>query len=409
MSKIFLILLIVFILVSIESGNIGAGTSESLNTQIYDDDQNVPKPPTSRISPFRHFIGTNDEGSHNRNNSYHQEWWYYIGFFNGNESELKNGSMMISFNQMGEIDILFCTIFEESNNISYGGTITGWKGTMTASRPNVDVQFLNSTVKGRYPKWNIYAEYKKPNEALVTVNVTYQAKSLPMWLFTNTGYNISKSYFGHYCIINSDIQGTVTINETFYNVHGRGYHEHSWVNVKQQTNTNPGFVLQKHTHRTNDVPAWQLLLDAWDWGSIFLDNDWNIFVAKICQQSTILRSVPGSLWITPDGDNVTECRYFQFQYLETCTTSIPEIEIPTKIHIKAFFLTVFLRNPLAGLIRLDLNIETENLREFTWHGKDVSIGVWECPCKLYGSLEWGINRIELNGCAMLEITRAHGS
>ena len=70
----------------------------------------------------------------------------FIGFFKKEDSELKNWSMMVSFNQMGVIDILFCAIFNE-NEKSYGGITTRWKGAMNASKPNVDVTFLNSTVK----------------------------------------------------------------------------------------------------------------------------------------------------------------------------------------------------------------------------------------------------------------------
>ena len=363
------------------------------------------KPPTSHISPFRHFIGSNDEGSHERNDSYHQEWWYFIAFFNKNDSELKNWSMMVSFNQMGVIDILFCAIFEESDNRSYGGTLTEWKGALTASKSKLDVTFFNSTLKGKYPKWDIYAEYIKSNEVTVTVNVTYKANALPLWLFLNLGYNHSKSPFGHYCIINSDVNGSVKINETTYKIHGVGYHEHSWVSVKQHNQTNLLSLSQKN-NRKSDIPAWQLLFDTWDWVSIFLDNGWNVFAAKICQRSPISRIIPGSLWVTPDGENITECRYFKFEYLETKKTTIPTIEIPTKIHMRAVFFKVFLRNPFEGFVRLNMIIQVENLGEFTWPGSDVSIGVWECPCKVYGTLKWGLNSVELNGCAMMEMTRA---
>ena len=370
-------------------------------------DCTIPTPPTSRISPFRQVIGSNDEGSHDKDNSTHQEWWYFIAFFNSNDSELKNWSMMVSFNQMALIDILFCAVFEDGTNRSYGGTITTWTGTLTAAKSGVNVSFLNSTVKGRYPQWEIYAEYNESHKGAVVVNVTYTAQSLPLWLFMNLGYNRSRSPLGHYCIITSDVQGTVTINNTTYMVHGAGYHEHSWVNVKQ---TNPAPLhhrfIERHQAISGDVPLWQLLLDAWDWTSIFLENGWNIFVAKICQQSPISRMFPGSLWVTPDGENITECRHFDFEYLETINTTIPTIEIPTKIHIKAFFVKVLLRNPSEGLVRLDLTIEVVNRGEFTWHDPEVSFGVWECPCIVEGTLSWGIHRVRLQGRAMLEITRA---
>lgn len=397
MKNIIISLIILCMLLTVEMGEV---ESVEGDTNI---NQNIPKPPTSRLLPFRHIIGSNDEGSHDRENSFNQEWWYFIGFFNGKDSELKNWSMMVSFNQMGVIDMLFCVIFEE-NETSYGGVTNGWAGTVNASKPNVNVTFLNSSVKGKYPEWKVYAEKIKLNGEIVIVNVTYTANSLPMWLFRNMGYNRSKSPLGHYCIINSTINGTVKINETTYKVHGFGYHEHSWINVKNKTGPSSSSTKQKSTKE--DTPDWQLLLDAWDWGSIFLDNGWNIFTAKICRQSSLSKVLPGTLWITPDGEKFTECRYFKFEYLETIETSIPSIEIPTKIHVKGLFFKVFGRHPLRGMVRLDLIIELENLREFTWVGPDVSAGVWEGPSKVYGTLKWGRNCVELNGRAMLELTRA---
>jgi predicted secreted hydrolase len=405
MKKIIISILIISLLFSVEISKVELVEGEPNTVQIVNQIQNLPKPPTSRISPFRHIIGSNDEGSHNRNNSYHQEWWYYIGFFNGEDSELKNWSMMVSFNQMGVLDMLFCAIFDE-NETSYGGVTNKWKGAMNASRPNVNVTFLNSTVKGRYPKWDIYAEKIKLNGEIVIVNVTYTANSLPMWLFRNMGHNRSKSHLSHYCIINSTINGTVRINETTYKVNGFGYHEHSWINVKQRNRPRLFSLPKKQENKNDGAPNWQLILNAWDWGSIFLDNGWNIFVAKMCRQSRFSRILPGTLWITPDGENFTECRYFQFKYLETKQTSIPSIEVPTKIHVKGYFFKVFARHPFKGLVRLDLIIEQENLREFTWIGTNLSAGVWEGPCKVYGTLKWGRNCVELNGHAMLELTRA---
>jgi hypothetical protein len=208
--------------------------------------QSLPKPPTSRLLPLRNTIGSNDEGSHDRDNSFHQEWWYFIGFFNGEDSELKNWSMMVSFNQMGIIDILFCAIFE-GNETTYGGMTNRWKGAMNASRPDVNVTYLNSSVIGRYPEWKIYAEKIRLNGEVVIVNVTYTANSLPMWLFRNMGFNNSKSPLGHYCIINSTINGTVSINESTYKVHGYGYHEHSWINVKNKTRRASSSTKQKST------------------------------------------------------------------------------------------------------------------------------------------------------------------
>lgn len=398
-KKILITILTTCLLFSSYTSQIGLANEKTKNTNI------SSTLPTSRLCLYRQTIESRDEGSHYRNNSTHQEWWYYIAFFNRDDSELKNWSMMVSFNQMGVIDILFCTIYEE-NNISYGGSTSKWKGAMNASGPYVNVEFENSYVTGKYPEWHIYAEHKrKITKNNVTVNITYKAKSKPVWLFMNTGHNNSKSKFGHYCIINNEVNGTVKINETVYYVHGVGYHEHSWINDEKNHRPKLSFLPKKPKNKEEGTADWQLILNIWDFGSIFLDNGWNIFVAKMCQQSILSRIMPGELWITADGKNIAECHYFKFEYLETNKTSIPSIEIPTKIHIKAIFLNTWIKKPLKGMLRLDLYIEVTNLHEFTWHGSNQSSGVWEAPCKVHGNLKWLRNNIELKGLAMLEITR----
>lgn len=381
-----------------------------INAQTNSNYPNFTNLPTSPILPFRQIIGSNDEGSHYKNNTYHQEWWYYIAIFNKEDSELKNWSMMVSFNQMGIIDVLFCAIFEESN-INYGGVTNRWKGTMQASGPGVNVIFENSSILGRYPNWHIYAEHKKTNETSVIINVTYKANSLPMWLFFNMGFNNSNSRIGHYCIIESDVNGTVIINETSYHVNGVGYHEHSWTNGGKIKQLKSLISCLKKRNKSDGIPEWQFLLDVWDWSAIFLDNGWNIFSAKICQQSPLSKILPGSLWITTDkGKHITECNYFQFKYLETINTTIPSLKIPTKIHINAVFLKPFFKNPFNGLVRLNLFIEVKNLREFSWHGHssgyNFSIGVWEAYFRVYGDIKWLNNCVDLNGSGMLEFTRA---
>ena len=366
-----------------------------------------PKLPASRISPFRQRIGSNDEGSHYKDNCTHQEWWYFIAFFNQEDSELKNWSMMVSFNQMGIMDMLFCTIYEEKDN-HYGGVRNEWKGAMNATSQNVNVTFGNSTVTGKYPEWKVNAEHKGKDGTNVTVNVTYTAKMLPMWLFANTGLNRSNSKIGHYSVINNDVNGTVKINDTTYHVHGEGYHEHSWINDKKRTPSKASFIPKLFNKmQKGNVPDWQLSLNIWDFGAMFFDNGWNIFAAKICQQSAFSKILPGSLWITNDGGkHVTECSRFQLKYLEMQNTSIPQLKIPSKIQIRGFFFKTFLRHPLKGLARVNLILEVENLKEFRWGNKSISLSfVFEAACKVTGNVRWLGNNVKLNGKAMLELTR----
>jgi len=363
--------------------------------------QNLPKPPSSYLLPYRQILKPNDEGAHQNisNRSMIQEWWYFNAFFNEPDSELKNWSLMISFNQMGIADMFFMTLYDDENK-SYGGSAVRLIGAVHSSGPGVNVGYKDSYAEGMYPNWDIYAEDGTLDENNITVNITYKANSLPLWFLCNTGHNISLSPAGHYCILNSEVTGEITINEKVYTVHGAGYHEHSWVNFLSPEQGQK--VIQ---NMGQGKIGFQESLDVWDWFCIYFDNGWDMFAGKFLQQSPFARFMPGNLWITPDGENVTECIFFKFEYLETVESSLPSIEIPTKIHIRAFFLKTLFTKPLQGLIRLDVIIITKNIHEFLW-GNPPEYGMWEGPCSINGTIKWQGNTVELNGWAMIELTRA---
>ena len=148
-------------------------------------------------------------------------WWYYNVVFDKPDSELRNWSMMISFNQGRKADAFFLTLFDEENK-SYGGCVAMPKGTIQATSPGVNVEFNNSYVIGTYPKWHIYAEDGDLDGHEIIVDLFYKADSLPLWSIMNSGHNISMSPMGHYCIIDCNVTGEIKINETVYRIHGVG-------------------------------------------------------------------------------------------------------------------------------------------------------------------------------------------
>jgi len=327
-----------------------------------------------------------------------QEWWYYNAFFNEPDSELRNWSLMISFNQMGVSDMFFMTLYDD--NKSYGGSVVDVNGVIQSSSPGVNVEYITSYALGIYPIWHIYAEDGDLDKNNIIVNITYKANSLPLWLLFNTGHNLSISPGGHYCIKNCEVTGEIKINGTVYNVHGVGYHEHSWFNFlsKEQEQLGINNIEQEQI-------GFQDIIDVWDWFCIHFDNGWDMFVGKFLQQSPLASFIPGNLWITPDGENITECFFFKFEYIETIESSVPSVEIPTKVHIHAIFLNTFITNPLKGLIRLDAVIKTKNIHEYLW-GDPPQYGMWEGPCIIDGTIKWRGNTVELNGWSMMELTRA---
>lgn len=347
-----------------------------------------PKPPSSPILPSRQVLKPNDEGPHYKYRLKTQEWWYYNVVFDKVDSELRNWSLMMSFNQMKKLDMFFFTLFDDGNK-TYGGGIGKPKGAIQATGPGVYVKFNKSYAIGGYPKWRIYAEDGDLDVHDISVDLIYEANSLPMWSIINTGRNISMSPMGHYCVIDCDVTGEIIINETVYRIHGVGYHEHSWLTF-----------LPLREEKFNK-------LNVWDYFRIHFDNGWDMLAGRIypLHQFSFMRFMPNILWFTPDGKNITECYFFKIEYLETKNTPIPGVEIPTKIHIKAFILNTIIKTPLKGLIHLDIYIETKNLHEYI-RGSPPTAGMWEGTCKVNGTIKWSKNNIELNGWAITELIRA---
>jgi predicted secreted hydrolase len=361
----------------------------------------LPKPPSSYILPFRQVLKPYDEGTHQskNNRTITQEWWYFNAYFNEYDSELRNWSLMISFNQMGRADMFFMTLYNNENK-SYGGSVVGLSGAIQSKKPGVNVQYKTSYAIGIYPNWHIYVEDGYLNENNITINLSYKANSLPLWLLFNTGHNMSLSPGGHYCIKNCEVTGEIKINEIVYSVNGVGYHEHSWFKFLSKE--------QKEVDLQNSgqgQTSLQEIIDVWDWFSIHFDNGWDMFSGKFLQQSPLAKFMPGNLWITPDGENITECFFFSYKFLETKESSIPSIEIPTKIHIRAIFLNTLITNPFKGLVRLDVIIKTKNIHEYLW-GDPPQYCMWEGPCSVKGTIKWRGNTVELNGWSMMEVTRA---
>jgi len=372
---------------------------ETLNGKNIDGQtKDLPTPPVTHLFPYRQVLKPNDEGSHQSERFITQEWWYFNAFLNGPDSELRNWSLMISFNQMGVADMFFMTLYDDKNN-SYGGSAVHLSGKIQSGGPGVKVEYRNSFATGTYPKWHVYTEDANLDERNITANLTYKANSLPLWLLFNTGHNLKLSPAGHYCMLNCEVTGEIKIDETVYYVSGVGYHEHSWFKIlsNEQKQIDIKQIGQEQF-------GYQDSIDAWDWFCIHFENGWDMFAGKFFQGSPFAKFMPGNLWITPDGENITECSFFSFEYLETVESSLPPIEIPTKIRIRAIFFNTLITSPLEGLVRLDITIKTKNIHEFIW-GYPPQYGMWEGPCEISGTIKWKGNTVKLNGWSIMEFTR----
>ena len=329
----------------------------------------------------RNVLKGNDEGPHQNMIFEMKEWWYYNAYLNDENSELKNWFILMSIQLYPTFSGLKLELYDDENE-SYGGDYSIPIDDIHAYGPGVNLFFNNSFEIGRYPNWHIYAEYTQPDKLEIIVNLTFKANSLPMWLIKNTGHNRSNSFFGYYCVMNCSVYGNISLNGTIYNVSGLGYHDHTWAPNK--------FIN---------------LLNIWDWLCIHFDNGWDMFVGKIFSEKRYLSSKfgPGSLCFTPDGEKFYEIYFFLIDYEETKPSSIPNIEIPTKVHIKALFLnTLGLKHP-RGPILLDFYYEVKNIRE-DLYGNPPNYGYWASQGKIYGSAKSLGKTIPLDGWAVMETT-----
>jgi hypothetical protein len=270
---------------------------------------------TPPLSP-RNVLKGNDEGPHQNMIFKMKEWWYYNVYLNDENSELKNWFILMSIQLYPEFCGLKLELYDDENK-SYGGDHVIYGDDANAYGPGVNIFFNNSFESGRYPNWHVYGEYTQQDKLEIIVNLTFKANSLPMWLVKNTGNNRSNSFFGYYCVMNCSAYGSISLNGTIYNVSGLGYHDHTWAPINTQIN----------------------LLNIWDWLCIHFDNGWDMFVGKIYSEKRYLLSKfgPGSLCFTTSGVKFSEINYFLIEFNETNNSSIPGIEFPTKVHIKAFF------------------------------------------------------------------------
>jgi len=352
---------------------------------------NIPSSPDRKI---KHIIGLNDEGPHNKENFENQEWWYFNGVIKDKDSELHNWTFMISFNKQRTCDIFFFSLYDD-NDSHYGGNIVWWPGSIVAIEDvGVDVTFNNSSyVKGKNPHWNIHVEDNEINEKNITVDLNFSANSVPHWFIINGGRNNTNSFFGHYSFLNCSFKGNISIDGEAKTVFGYGYHEHHWTTF---------FI--KNDNKNSSKKSIDNMINTWDWYSIVLDNGWNFFLVSTLENSKFSCISPDVLWIKTEGDNFLKSTFFNVEYIETTSTPIHNVTIPTKVNVKGFFLNTLLKHPLKGIVYIDATIESSNFCENLWFNPPKS-GVFEGTCKINGTFRWKNNNVCLSGRGITEINR----
>ncbi len=334
-----------------------------------------PTPPGSRrgIDSGRHILESYDEGPHKLSK---REWWYFNVFFNSPGTDLKDWSMIMSFNKMALNDIRFLKrdnffmILYDDNGASYNFNILNQiRGTLSYSEPGVNVKFKSNWAKGIYPTWQIHGENKEKD---FTVDLTYTADFLPIWVEGRSSnlFFIGKQMSGNYYVPRCSVEGIIKWEGKEYYVYGVGYYDHVWEAI---------------------IP--RFFTTGWEWFNLHFDNGWEIYLSKFNLRWP-RNKYAGALMISPDNRNLVEWNKFTIEYVETRQSqSLSSISYPVRYHLEAS------RDDM--LLKLDITLNT--VQEIVF--KLGRTGMFEGPCSAKGTFSWEGHTVELNGYGFSEVTQ----
>ena len=374
----------------------------------------LPTPPTSFIPSYRRDVSPEDEGVHYDTIRVCREWWYYSATIGGEESELENWTVAISFNHMARGDLLGTTkpdllvvTLQGPNGESYGGMINKKRtlgiltqGTLIASSPGVNVEFEDSWAEGEYPNWHVHAEDADiDSNHEIIIDFDYRATSLPIWTVGNRAFDKSESTIASYLFLGCEITGTITIDDEEYTIQGIGNHEHSWT---------PNIVTRG-------------LLNGWDWFHVTLDNGWILYASTyyptpqaISSKTSRINPFGTVLLSTDHGESFTELKNVDLKITEEDSRIFPFVEMPSAFNLYARSSI----NPLYAIsqsllygtnIKLDVDIELENEYNKVWKFPTY-VGMKLSQSHVNGTISWsdndGDHELPVNGLGITWSMRA---
>ena len=222
-----------------------------------------------------------------------------------------------------------------------------------------------------------------------------------MWILENTGKNRSNSFFGYDWVMNCNTKGYMILDGKTYNVSGVGYHDHTWAPKGLKKPISDGSVNINNKNKNEFFDIYR----NWDWLCIHFNNGWDMFIGKIFfnKQRFFSKYVPGILCFSAS-ETIFYKRYFYIlEYEEEIDSSIPNVKIPTKIHIKALFFKTNEIKQLEGPILFDFYYEANNIQQ-ALSGNPPYWGLMQSQGKTYGVAKSIGKNIELDGWAIMETT-----
>lgn len=371
----------------------------------------LPTPPASLASEYAGFlraVSPEDEGLHYDKLIISREWWYFSSVLNGENSELKDWTVSISFNHMARGDLigtlkpdLLVVTLNSPDGEEYGGLINKERGlgiieqpTLRATTPGISLKYEDSWAEGWAPEWHVHAEdndIDKNHEIIIDLH--YFSPSDPLWTYGERALQKSKSNLASYAFFGCEVYGTVEIDGVVYQVEGVGMHEHAW---------SPNIVTRGS-------------INGWDWCHISFDNGWNLYFTNFYPApqyiSTKIETTNplGIVVLTTDnGETITILDDIEFQITKSDENIFPFVKMPSEFNLKA---EPSIIQPLLKTfdIEIDLNIIGESTCEKVWK-VPTYMGMKVGECKVNGAIIWtddeGEQEVELNGIGNIWSMRA---
>ncbi len=357
-------------------------------------------PPTSFIPGYMMGVSGEDEGVHFDKIRICREWWYYSVIFD-DESELAGWTISISFNHMARSDLLgqlkpdlLVFTLHSPDGEEYGGMINKKRGlgilsqpTLEAKSPGVSLKFEDSWAEGRAPEWHVHVEDNDiDNDHVIVADLRFFAPSEPIWTMGERAFQKSKSNLASYMFTGCNVTGTVQIDNSEYDVIGKGHHEHSW---------SPNIITRGS-------------INGWDWFHMTLDNGWNIYLTNYYPTPQLITSLTSktnpisSLIITTDdGRTMTMLNNIDLKITKSDEKIFPFVKMPSEFNLEA---KPSILQPLIlpYNMQLNLNINAENTYEQVWKFPTY-VGMKVGMSSISGKIKWsdddGEYEIELNGLA----------
>lgn len=358
-------------------------TDEIVGSWTFEED----KPPKSFFLPNKQVVSPDDEGKHYDKLFVNREWWTWTAVFD-QYSDLAGWTMTISFMHLArgdlgatfEPDALVLTL-NSPDGKEFGGIINKKRGlllsgpTLEAKSSGVELSFEDSWAEGSDPEWTLYVEdddIDKDHD--IIVDVTCKVESNPIW--TNDGLlDIGNRNIASYIYTGVEITGKIKIDGEDFSVSGIGHHHHAWSNTLSKT-----------------------LFKGWDFCHIKSENGWNIYYSKyyLTSEKTLSSDSKinpfANVIVTADnGKTITELKNIE---LQTESKSIfGKVKIPVSINIQGEpDITQPLLTPYG--IKLDLQVETDNIYEKVFNSVLNKVGVNIGRAKVNGNIIWSEDNTE---------------